>query len=454
MRLKESQDIEFKQSWHDDYLKTISAFANTNGGKLYVGIADDGCACGITNAKKLLEDLPNKIMNSTGVHAGVHIIIENELEIIEIEVNKTSYPISYHGRFYTRNGSTTQEVKGNALQQLILTSNNLTWDEIPISNASWSDIDSGAVKSFVRKAIQNNRLPTDIDETDTQQLFENLGLYKDGVLTRAAMLLFARKPIQYCFLAVCKIGRFRGSSNTDLITDDVVECPLFLMPDKIMELLQSKYLQRTFSYAGLQRIETLEYPEIALREAILNAVIHRDYGGNTFFTIKVFDNVLELWNEGELMPPLSIDKLKQQHVSRLRNKLIANVFYRSGQVESWGRGTLKMIENARNSGFSEPIFSESDGGVLVSFKNINVTPPITPLITPPITPLITPPITELEGKILGIIENNATITAQKLAVELNIGIDTVKEYIENLKNKNVLQRIGNNRTGYWKITST
>ncbi|GHS86033.1 hypothetical protein FACS1894201_06450 [Bacteroidia bacterium] len=355
MDLKESQNIEFKQSWHDDHLKTVSAFANTSGGKLYVGIADNGNVCGVTNAKKLLEDLPNKIRNGTDVHAEVHIVLEKELEVIEIEIRKSAYPISYHGRFYIRNGSTTQEVKGNALQQLILTSNNLTWDEIPVANASWDDIDSGAIKSFVRKAIQNNRLPTDINEADHQQLFENLGLYKEGILTRAAMLLFARKPVKYCFLAICKIGRFRGNSNTDLITDDVIECPLFLMPDRIMEVLQSKYLQRTYSYEGLQRIETLEYPEIALREAILNAIIHRDYGGNTFFTIKVFDNSLELWNEGTLLSPLSIDKLKQQHTSRLRNKLIANVFYRSGQIESWGRGTLKMIENARNNGFSEPI---------------------------------------------------------------------------------------------------
>ncbi|MDR2563500.1 MAG: hypothetical protein LBC98_06100, partial [Prevotellaceae bacterium] len=89
----------------------------------------------------------------------------------------------------------------------------------------------------------------------------------------------------------------------------------------------------------LQRIETLEYPEPALREAITNAVVHRNYNGYSFLTIKIFDNSLEIWNEGELLDPLTIESLKTTHLSRLRNRKIANIFYRSGAIESWGRGT-------------------------------------------------------------------------------------------------------------------
>ncbi|MDR3187680.1 MAG: putative DNA binding domain-containing protein, partial [Prevotellaceae bacterium] len=362
MQSTESQHIEWKECWREDNLRTLSAFANTAGGKLCVGVRDDGSVCGVDSSSKLLEDLPNKIISILGIQASVRLQEKEGLPYVEVEVTKSAYPVSFHGRFYIRSGSTTQELKGNALQHLLLTANNLTWDEVLVPDASWDEIDSGVVRLFTRKAIQANRLPTDVNENSVQDLFENLGLSKNGVLTRAAMLLFSKKPVRYCFLGVCKVGRFRGNSHVDLVTDDVVECPLFQMPDKIMELLIAKYLQKNFTYSGLQRVETLEYPEMALREAILNAVIHRDYGANTFFTIKVFDHTLELWNEGELMFPLRIESLKEQHLSRLRNKLIANIFYRSGQIEAWGRGTLKILDDARKGGYPDPEFEYFENG--------------------------------------------------------------------------------------------
>jgi ATP-dependent DNA helicase RecG len=438
----ESQHIEFKESWRDEYLKTLSAFANTAGGQLYVGIRDDGVVCGINNSSKLLEDLPNKIIQILGIRANVYEREKDDLKYIEIEVAKSLYPISFHGRFYFRSGSTTQELQGNALQQLLLKANNLTWDEIAVSDASWDDIDTGTVRLFTRKAIQSNRLFLDVDEGDTQDLFEKLGLSRNGILTRAALLLFSKKPTRYCFLGVCKIGRFRDNSHIDLITDDVIECPLFQMPDRIMELLISKYLQKNFTYNGLQRIETLEYPEGALREAILNAIIHRDYGGNTFFTIKVFDNSLELWNEGELMHPLNIESLKMQHLSRLRNKLIANIFYRSGQIEAWGRGTLKILEEARNGDYPHPEFEAFEGGILVRFgKKIFAEKQHNPSIS------------EIKhaDNILKLIRENPKIKIKEMAVKLSMSDRNIRRILMELVNAKIIDRMGSNKIGNWVI---
>ncbi|MEG1910809.1 MAG: ATP-binding protein [Bacteroidales bacterium] len=182
-------------------------------------------------------------------------------------------------------------------------------------------------------------------------------LSKDNILTRAAVLLFSKRPTRFNMLAVCKIGRFSGNSDVDLITDDVVSGPLYRMSDKIMELLLGKYFTKTYIYQGLQRVETLVYPESSLREAILNAVIHRDYSGNSFFYIKIFDESIELWNEGVLMEPLTIKALYEKHSSRRRNPIIAEIFYRSGQIEAWGRGSLKMIQNAKKKEESLPLHS-------------------------------------------------------------------------------------------------
>jgi ATP-dependent DNA helicase RecG len=441
---KESQHIELKESWRDEHLKTVSAYANTAGGRIYVGIRDDGEVCGINNISKLMEDLPNKIMSILGIQADIREHSKNNLKYLEIKINKSSYPVSFHGRFYVRSGSITQELKGNALQTFLLTANNLTWDEITVPDVSWDDIDEGTVRLFVRKATQSNRLPLDVNESKIPDLFERLDLSKNGVLTRAALLLFSKRPTRHFLLAVCKIGRFRGNSHTDLVTDDVIECPLFQMPDRIMELLIAKYMQKNFTYSGLQRIETLEYPEIALREAILNAIIHRNYGGNTFFTIKVFDNSLELWNEGKLMFPLDIKSLKKQHLSRLRNKLIANIFYRSGQIEAWGQGTLKMLDDARKGKYPLPEFADFEDGILVKFDKKVFETEQQALGVPEI---------KHADKVLKLIGENPQITVKKMANELVMSERNVKRILIELVNAKVIDRIGSNKAGNWMIIS-
>lgn len=128
-----------------------------------------------------------------------------------------------------------------------------------------------------------------------------------------------------------KIGRF-GKEVHDLQSQDVIETNLFNMPDKVMEKLKDKYLIRPISYKGLERIESLEYPEQALREAVLNAIIHKDYS-STWIFLRVMDDRLEIWNPGTLPDELTIDKLKGKHSSYPRNRNIADIFFRAGYIE-------------------------------------------------------------------------------------------------------------------------
>lgn len=450
MKQQESQTVEFKESWRDEYLKTVCAFANTDGGTFYIGVNDKGEVIGVDKVKKLMDDLPNKVMNSFGIFIGIHVAEENGLSYIQMNIPKNSTPVAYHGKFYVRCGSTTQELKGSQLQQLILKSNNMTWDEVLVPDARWENIDTETVRLFVRRAIQHNRLPEDVNETNVKELFERLNLSNQGVLTRAAVLLFSKRPTDFNLLAVCKVGRFRGTSNTDLITDDIVECPLFRMPDRIMELLLGKYLNRNFTYSGLQRIETLEYPEIALREAILNALIHRDYAGNSFFYIKVFDKSMELWNEGMLMNPLNIDSLRTQHLSRLRNKIMADIFYRSGQIESWGRGTLKMIENAREGGYAEPIFAEFQDGILVTFekKEFGDT---TNNADDTVNDTVNDTVKTIDELILTQLAIEDGISAPEIAKRIGRPLPTVKRYLGQMKKKGRIEFIGASKTGGYYI---
>ncbi len=368
MTFQESQTVEFKEEWRDEYLKTVCAFANTDGGVLYIGVNDEGEVVGVDNIKKLIEDLPNKVMNAFVVAVDLEMKEENGVPFLKMTVQKSHNALSYHGKFYARSGSTTQELKGGALQRLLLKTNNLSWDEIGVENADYDDIDTGTVTRFVIKATEYNRLPSGIDSNNIKLLFQNLKLLtKEGLLTRAAILLFGKEPARFFRCAIFKIGRFRGTDATDLIIQDKIEGNLFVMFEQALDFLKSKYLLSPISYKGMQRVETLEIPDKAIREVILNALIHRDYTSPTAISLRVYDPTVSIWNDGEL-ENLNIEDLSREHESFPRNPLIADIFYRAGYIEAWGRGTLTIIEETTKSGLPKPSFKIRQGGLEVVFQ--------------------------------------------------------------------------------------
>jgi ATP-dependent DNA helicase RecG len=178
-------------------------------------------------------------------------------------------------------------------------------------------------------------------------------------------LLFAKKTSKLSVTASFKIGRF-GKRNDELLFQDIVETNIFEMPEKVMEILESKYLIRPITYQGLQRLEPLEYPKEALREAILNAIVHKDYS-STYIFLRVYDDRLHIWNPGALPEELDVEKLKGEHSSYPRNNNIANVFFKAGYIEAWGRGTNKIINACLDAGLPEPLICEEYGGVGVTF---------------------------------------------------------------------------------------
>lgn len=179
------------------------------------------------------------------------------------------------------------------------------------------------------------------------------------------MLLFGKDPKKYFTSAYFKIGRF-GESNASLKFQDVVEGNLIKMADKVLEILKSKYMVSPIRYEGIQRVEELEYPEAALREAILNAIVHKDYKGSTI-QLSVYDDKLILWNPGKLPDELNIEMLKGKHPSHPRNKNIAEVFFKAGYIEAWGRGISMMMDACRKAGLPEPTLEEVAGGLQITF---------------------------------------------------------------------------------------
>ncbi len=363
--MPESQSIEYKESWRDEYLKWICGFANAQGGKIYIGINDLGEVVGVKNSKTLLEDIPNKIVTTMGILSDVNLISNDGKDIIEIVVTKSNMPIAYKGIYYYRSGSTKQELKGNALQEFLLKKLGMSWDDTFIDGASLNDIDPDAVMYFQKMAVANNRMPGESITDDIAIILDNLNLMDgNGRLKVAALLLFGKRPSRFVSSCDFRIGRFI-KDDTDLIFQDVVDGDLIRMADRIINVLRSKYLISPIHYEGLQRIEPLEIPEDALREAIFNSIIHRLYTG-AHTQMKVWNDKIELWNDGNLPEGMTIQNLMESHSSKPRNPNIAEVFYKAGFIESWGRGISKIRNGFASAGLPDPKFEESCGGILVT----------------------------------------------------------------------------------------
>ncbi len=365
----EKQNIEWKESWRDEYFEYISAFANAEGGKIYIGINDKGVVVGISEYEKLLVNLPNKIKDLVGVLCEVNHLTEGDKHYIQIVVNQYSVPISYRGKYYIRSGSTTQLLNGTSLNDFLLKKSGLNWDEVIESSASMSDIDENAIEYFKQSANVSGRLSFTKEDNDYLNILKNLRLIDDNNnFKRAGLLLFGKDPLKYFTTAFIKIGKF-GDSGSELLSQDVIEGNVFEQADVVLEILDKKYFQKSISYKGLQRIETTEYPYPAIREILLNAIAHRVYQ-TTPITVRIYGDRLEIWNLGTLPKELSAEDLKQAHGSYPRNPLIAQVFYKGGLIESWGRGTIKILEECKKHDLPEPEIKEVGGGVqVILYKN-------------------------------------------------------------------------------------
>ncbi len=366
--MSEQQNIEYKQSWHDDYLKTIVGFSNSQGGTVYIGKNDDGKVVGVADHTKLLETLPNKIRDVLGIMPQVNRLEEKGLHYIEIVTLPYAVPISLRGAYYIRVGSTTQELKGNALTEFLLRKTGKTWDDVTEPLASLNDIDAGAVERFLNAAKKSGRLP-EVEGLSLPELLEKLRLLEEGKIKRAAVVLFGKDPGRFYPNMVVKIGRFRAN-DYDLLFQETAEGNLIQLLQDVPEILNKKFFVKPVHFEGLLRIEKGEYPVAALREMLLNALVHRDYMGSTV-QIRMYDDHFSIWNEGLLPQGLTPEALRQQHSSRPRNPILADVCFKGGYIDAWGSGTLKIINSCRDAGLPEPEIKEKDGGIMVTlFKDI------------------------------------------------------------------------------------
>jgi ATP-dependent DNA helicase RecG len=472
---KESQNVEWKETWRDEYLKWICGFANAQGGIIVIGKNDAGKVIGINNAHQLLEEIPNKVRDMLGIIVDVNIRQTKEKEYLEIKVDAYPSRVSYKGQYHYRSGSTKQELKGAALDKFLLQRQDKRWDGVPVPNVPIASLSKEAFSFFRKKATQSGRLPPDMLRENNKLLLGHLKLYEGTYLKRAALLLFHPDPEKFVTGAFAKIGFFR--TDDDLLFQDTIHGCLFEQVNKIMDLLLTKYLKAAISYEGITRVESYPFPEAAIREAVLNAITHKDYSGGVPVQISVYEEKIIFWNPGHLPEDWTVERLKRKHPSVPYNPDIAITFFRAGLIETWGRGTIKIMNECRRVGLPEPVFSYDLSGFMIEFKVRNMgkqsekasektsekKPEKRSEKTSEASGMAGEASVKAPGeasekrsektseKIMAIVRGNTKITIQELVSEVQISQRSIERNLRKLQRENKLERIGPDKGGYWRV---
>ena len=367
--MDESQNIEYKSSWRDEYLKWVCGFANANGGKIYIGVEDDAPhnVVDIPDADKLMEDIPNKVRDMLGIMVEVNLLHDGDRRYIEIVVEPYPYPVTYKGQYHYRSGSTKQELKGAALNKFLLDRIGVRWCNVPVPSVKAEDLSAESIKDFKESGIKKKRMDADVLTDSPAEFLSSLDMVVDGQITRAGVLMFHPKPEKLFPGAFIKIGFFK--TDSDLLFQDEIHGSLVQQVDRAFDLLTTKYMNYMISYEGLQRVESPTFPEDPLRECILNSVSHKDYAEQIPIQISVYQDRIVFWNPGSLPESWTVDNLLKKHPSRAFNPAIANAFFRCGEVEAWGRGIGKIVNGAIAEKLLPPVFDTSFGGLMVTFFN-------------------------------------------------------------------------------------
>ena len=389
--MSESQLIEYKESWRDEYLKWICAsfacqnsfsktrsglrrFANAQGGVLYIGKRDDGSVCGVADSKQLLQ--------------------------------------------------------GSALTNFLLRKTGKNWDSVPLENVSVDDLDKESFDIFHREAIRSGRMSKDDLKLSNQDLLEKLNLLDGTMLKRAAVLLFHRNPEKWITGSFVKIGFFE--TDADLRYQDEVHGSLMIQADRVIDLLYTKYLTAEISYDNITRIEHYPFPKDAVREAVFNALIHQDFSVGVPVQISVSKDKLYISNDCVFPANWTADTLMQKHRSLPHNPDIANTFFRAGFIESWGRGIEKICNLCKEYGIAEPEYTVHPNDIMMMFK-------------------ANEPVNEPVKLVLAVIADNPNLSKEKIAEKIGMSRATVTRALAKLVEIGAIKRVGSDKSGHWEI---
>jgi ATP-dependent DNA helicase RecG len=369
----ETQSLEFKESLRlkDEIGETVSAFSNSDGGTVIVGVSDSGVVPGVDIGKNTIEELANYIKRNTDprIFPSVKIQGVGVKKVVMIAVEESQEkPVFFKNHAYKRVGATNQRISAAEIRKLAKESGERSyWDERVCEDASLEDIEGEKVRWFLKEARKERGLNLS-EDAPLEEALMKLKLLRNGELTNAALLLFFKEPT---FLqSEVKCIRFSGNEPIKPYIDfQTIAGTVFDLIDKTEDFVLRNIRKSIRLVSGrVQRAEKYEYPPDAIREAVVNAVVHRDYEFPSKVQVRIFDDRIEVWSPGTLPNEITIEDLRREHISVPRNPLLFKQLFWVKYVEDVGGGTLDMISQCREWGIPEPLFEHVAGAFVVTFR--------------------------------------------------------------------------------------
>ena len=463
----ESKNIEYKVAVpkkSEKYMKTVVAFANGNGGKIVFGIDDktlEIVGMDEDNIFKTMDAITNAISDSCEprIRPDVTLQTVNDKTVIVVEILPGAmrpYYIKSEGMTegtYMRVSGTTRPVEGYMLKELILEGQNRYFDSEPCRKLQITDEDiQNLCKIMKETAIKNTW--QDSEKAKIKDITKNT-LLSWGILTEVQGEIFPTNAYalltgQLRMQPIIQCGLFKGKDRAYFVDRREFDGPIQNQVDAAYQYVLEK-INMGMQIHGIYRQDVYELPIDSVRELIANAVAHRSYLEPGNIQVAIFDDRLEVTSPGMLLNNVSIKKMMEGY-SKPRNPAIANAFAYMKIIEKWGTGIPRIFRECRDYGLPDPELIDFDGDFRVNMyrKSLIDTKQVTEKVTE-VTEKVTEKVTDIEAKILELISDNPAVTTSKLADMLSVTRKTISTHIKTMKKNNVIERIGSDRNGYWKI---
>ncbi|MEM6844632.1 MAG: helix-turn-helix domain-containing protein [Bacteroidota bacterium] len=437
----EGYNLEYKEGYARDIASEICAFANAVGGTLLIGVRDDGSVKGIhyNNAKaSQLQDTLSHINPKIDVTIDVLHYQGSKIVAITCPSGKAKPYIS-SGSIYVRVGPNTQKLTtAEEIRDFFQQSDRIFFDEVGNKSFKYpEDFDASKFREFLQKAGIDGSL-------DRQSLLENLQLFAvNGYFKNAGVLMFAKNTQRFVSTAAIRCLLFKGNTKRYILDDKLMEGSLLEQYDATIAYLKSK-LELRYDIEGQgagPRLEYYEIPEVALREAVVNAIVHRDYyEKGAQIMVEIYDNRVEITNPGGLVSAVPIEKFGQRSFSR--NPLVFGLFHRTQLIEKVGSGIRRMRNAMEEADLPPPQFDLEGIFAIRLYRPVNFTRWLDSWRTI---------LTENQASILEIIHQDKHTTTKQLSEQLGISTTAIEKNFQRLRKVRLLARVGSNKAGYWTI---
>ncbi|MBD3271181.1 MAG: winged helix-turn-helix transcriptional regulator [Elusimicrobia bacterium] len=440
----EGLTIEFKEKYTSRIVEDIVAFSNTRGGFILLGLNDYGKVTGESLTNKMKADI-NSLARGCDPHVSIKGISQiGKVVVIEIPEGDEK-PYSCSSGYFRRLDAVTQKMSQKELRTIFRETVDRTFEDMLRRDCNPADVSLKRVRAFLKESQTSYK----VSKANLTSVLASISTYKEGKINNAGVLMFTDDINRFIPYSETILGAFKGTNKTHIYDRKDVRDDLLTQFNESILFLQ-KHLNVRSEIRGVNRYDIYEIPIDALREAVVNAVIHRDYSmRGTNISVNVFDDRVEIVNPGGLPSGLTKENFGKESVRR--NPIIADLFHRMRKVERVGSGIGRMREFMKQAGLKEPVFESYTFFRAVFYRNPEYALKQISEISRKSIQKTSRKYPENIQKIIDVISENPNISMRELMQKLDLTEGSIRHHLFSLKKKGILKRIGPDKGGYWKV---